>query len=182
MSRCSRSWRAWAHLAQKLESHAVGVRPEFKDAKARENAAGYVASSGFTVTGHYFGILDELVPRLAAAELVTVTGPDWEVRSDAPRRAGRSGCVPQGTRSRGQVSTRKRSAGAVTGQVEAADTGLMTEQRQSRFVSTSAMAASRLVAADDAPDFDFGPTKQVLSAQVEARFTMSPPEFGQQEG
>lgn len=58
----------------------------------------------------------------------------------------------------------------------------MTEQRQSHFVSTSAMAASPLVATDDAPDFDFGPAKHVLSAQIEARFTMSPPEFGQQEG
>jgi uncharacterized protein len=166
---------------EKLESHAIGVRPEFKVAKARENVAGYVASSGFALTVVDFGVLGELVPRLAAAELVSVTGPDWEVRPDSPaRREVRLRAARDAIARAGEYA--EAFGGRLTGLVEAADTGLMTEQRQGRFVSTSAMAASRLVAADDAPDFDFVPARQVLSAQVDARFTMSPPEFGKREG
>ena len=65
----------------------------------------------------------------------------------------------------------------VTGLVEAADTGLLAPQpRHATFAAAQAM--SRSPVAGEGPEFDFEPAKQTVTAQVEARFTMTAPHYG----
>jgi len=65
--------------------------------------------------------------------------------------------------------------GRVTGLVEAADTGMLTPQpRHMAFAAKAAAAAG----GDQGPAFDFEPAKQTVTAQVEARYTMTAPKFG----
>jgi uncharacterized protein len=164
---------------EKLESQRVTVQPVFKDGRPREKISGYVARAGFTVTVRDFAILGELVTGLADADLVTVTGPDWRLRPDSPvYRAARLAAAQDATRRAGEYA--EAFGGRLSGLVEAADTGLMAAQPQrppfaaGRVMRAQAMAAG----ADDGPTFDFEPVQQNVTAQVEARYTMTAPQFG----
>jgi hypothetical protein len=49
---------------------------------------------------------------------------------------------------------------------------------QPRNVGFAAARVSRAAAGYEAPAFDFEPAKQTVTAQVEARYTMTAPRFG----
>ena len=170
--RASDTIKGLGEAIEKLESHPVVVQPVFKDGRAREKISGYYARAGFTVTVRDFAVLGELVTGLAA-DLVTVTGPDWRLRPDSPvYRAARLAAAQDATRRAGEYA--EAFGGRITGLVEAADTGLLAAQRQP-VAFAAAHAVSR--AADDGPAFDFEPAKQTVTAQVEARYTMTAPQF-----
>jgi uncharacterized protein len=160
---------------EKLESQPVNVQPVFKDGKPREKISGYYARGGFTVTVKDFAILGELVTGLADADLVTVTGPDWRLRPASPvYRAARIAAAKDATQRAGEYA--EAFGGRVTGLVEAADTGMLTPEP--RHVAFAARAAGMAVGGDASPAFDFEPAKQTVTAQVEARYTMTAPQFG----
>jgi uncharacterized protein len=160
---------------EKLESQPVVVQPVVKAGRPREKVAGYNARGGFAVTVKDFAILGDLVTGLADADLVTVTGPDWLLRPDSPvYRAARLAAAQDAT----QRATEYAEAfgGRINGLVEVADTGMLTPQRRPGGFAV-AHAAARAGAADEEPAFDFEPAKQTVTAQVEARYTMTTPKF-----
>jgi uncharacterized protein YggE len=169
--------KGFGEAVEKLESQPVNVQPVFKDGRAKERISGYLARAGFTVTVRDFAVLGEFVTGLADAELVSVTGPDWRLRRDSPvYRAARLAAAQDATRRAGEYA--EAFGGRITGLVEAADTGLLAPQpRNVAFAAARAM--SRSGAADEGPAFDFEPAKQAVTAQVEARYTMTEPHFGQ---
>jgi uncharacterized protein YggE len=174
-SALSNTIKGFGEAVEKLESQPVNVQPVFKDGKPREKISGYYARGGFTVTVRDFAVLGELVTRLADADLVTVTGPDWRLRPDSPvYRAARIAAAKDATTRAGEYA--EAFGGRITGLVEAADTGMLTPQRGP--VAFAAHAVARSGAADEGPTFDFEPVKQTVTAQVEARFTMTAPQFG----
>jgi uncharacterized protein YggE len=179
-SRVSARIKGFGAAVEKLESQRVHVQPVFKDAKARERISGYLASSGFTATIGDFAVLGEFVTGLAGEQMVTVTGPEWQLRPDSPvqrtARLAAAGDAIQRAREYAEAF-----GGTVTGLAEAADTGLLTAaaQPQHVFRAASARAVGAALAADDGPEFDFEPAKQTVTAQIEARFTMTVPTFGQ---
>jgi uncharacterized protein YggE len=164
--------KGFGEAIEKLESQPVSVQPVFKDGRAKERISGYVAQAGFTVTVRDFAVLGEFVTGLADAEMVSVTGPDWRLRPDSPvYRAARIAAAKDATRRAGEYA--EAFGGRITGLVEAADTGLLTPQR--RPVAFSAARAPG--GGPEVPVFDFEPAKQTVSAQVEARYTMTAPRF-----
>jgi len=174
--RASDTIKGFGEAIEKLESQPVVVQPVFKDGRAREKVSGYYARAGFTVTVRDFAVLGELVTGLADADLVSVTGPDWQLRPDSPvYRAARLAAAQDATRRAGEYA--EAFGGRITGLVEAADTGLLAAQP--RHAVFAAQAMSRSAAADEGPEFDFEPAKQAVTAQVEARYTMSAPTFSQ---
>jgi uncharacterized protein len=160
---------------EKLDSGQVNVRPEFKDGKPRERIAGYVAQGSLTVTVADFAVLGDLVTGLADLELVTVNGPNWQLRPASPaRRDARLAAVRDALRRAREYA--EAFGATITGLTEAADTGLLAPPP----AHPVAFAARARVApqAYEPPEFDFEPAKQTVSAQIEARFTMTPPSFG----
>ena len=166
--------KGFGEAVEKLESQPVNVQPVFKDGKPREKISGYYARGGFTVTVRDFAVLGELVTGLADADLVTVTGPDWRLRPDSPvYRAARIAAAKDATTRAGEYA--EAFGGRVTGLVEAADTGMLSPQPR-MMARAGAMAAN--TAGYQAPSLDFEPAKQTVTAQVEARFTMTAPQSG----
>ena len=138
---------------EKLESQPVNVQPVFKDGRIREKVSGYLARAGFTVTG-----------------------PDWGLRPDSPvYRAARLAAAKDATRRAGEYA--EAFGGQISGLVEAADSGLMGDTGRPRFMA-AARAAPADALAGATVEFDFDPAMQTVSAQVEARYTMTAPHFG----
>lgn len=168
--------KGYGDAVENLESEPVRVYPAFKDDKARERVTGYVARAGFQMTISDFTVLGELVPRLADQEMVAVAGPAWRLRLDSGvYREARLAAARDATQRAREYA--EAFGGRVTGLVEAADTGLLgTNRDQPRgFMARAAMAAGRGDAGP--PEFDFEPAKQTVHAEVEARFTMTAPQF-----
>ena len=167
--------KGFGDAVEKLESLPVNVQPVFKDGKPREKISGYYARGGFTVTVRDFAVLGELVTGLADADLVTVTGPDWRLRPDSPvYRAARIAAAQDATTRAGEYAA--AFGGRINGLVEAADTGLLGPQ--TRNMGFAAARVAPAAAGYQAPTFDFEPAKQTVTAQVEARYTMTAPQFG----
>ena len=161
---------------EKLESQPVNVQPVFSGGRVREKVSGYLARAGFTVTVRDFAVLGDLVAGLADADMVTVTGPDWGLRPDSPvYRAARLAAAKDATRRAGEYA--EAFGGRISGLVEAADSGLMGDTGQPRFMA-AARAAPADAMAGATVEFDFDPAMQTVSAQVEARYTMTAPHFG----
>ncbi len=171
--------KGYGEAVEKLESGPARVHPVFKDGKGRERVAGYVARAGFSVTVSDFAVLGELVPGLASEEMVTVTGPVWRLRprSQVYRQARLSAARDATQRAREYAEA---FGGRVTGLVEAADAGLLGAAREAGPVSfhASARLAGGIEEAE-LPEFDFEPARQTVHAEVEARFTMTAPQFGE---
>ncbi|HEY5988566.1 MAG TPA: SIMPL domain-containing protein [Streptosporangiaceae bacterium] len=168
--------KGYGDAVEKLESEPVRVHPAFKDDKARERVTGYVARAGFQVTVSDFAVLGELVPRLADEEMVALGGPSWRLRPDSRvYREARLTAARDATQRAREYA--EAFGGRVTGLVEAADTGLLGTQPEPRMLMRAAVAGGRAEMAP--PQFDFEPAKQTVHAQVEARFTMTAPQFSE---
>lgn len=166
--------KGFGDAIEKLESQPVNVQPVFKDARAKEKVYAYIARAGYTVTVRDFAVLGELVTGVADADLVSVSGPDWQLRPDSPvYRAARLAAAKDATQRAGEYA--EAFGGRITGLVEAADTGMLTPQP--RHVGFAARASAVALSADQGPAFDFEPAKQTVTAQVEARYTMTAPKF-----
>jgi uncharacterized protein YggE len=165
--------KGFGEAIEKLESQPVVVQPVFKDGKGIKQVYGYSARGGFAVTVGDFAVLGELVARLAGADLVTVAGPDWRLRPGSPvYRAARLAAAQDATQRAGEYA--EAFGGRLTGLVEAADTGLLTAQPQRAVFASRALSAG---GAGEGPTFDFEPVMQTVTAQVEARYTMTAPHF-----
>ena len=165
--------KGYGEAIEKLESQPVNVQPVFSGGRIREKVSGYLARAGFTVSVRDFAVLGDLVAGLAAVDMVTVTGPDWELRPDSPiYRAARLAAAKDATRRAGEYA--EAFGGRISGLVEAADSGLMGDTR--RAVTMAAARAAPM--AGPTPEFDFDPAMQTVSAQVDARYTMTAPHFG----
>lgn len=164
--------KGYGEAVEDLRSHPVHVSVELKEGKPRERIAGYTATGGFSAKISDFSAVGELVARLGSDEMVSVAGPEWLLRPGSPvyRQARVAAARDALARARDYAGA---LGGKVTGLVQVADTGLLTEQgeRPHLMAARSAAKVPHLAA------FDFEPARQVVHAQIEARFTMTPPTF-----
>lgn len=169
--------KTYGEAVEKLETGPASVRPEFKDVRARERIAGFVGRVGVTVTVKDFAVLGELVARLAGEEMVSVAGPWWGLRPDSTvHRDARLAAVRDAVQRARDYA--EAFGGQVAGLVEAADTGLLTASAAPRPFLAAKMTASRSALDGSAEAaMDFEPARQTVTAQVEARFTMTPPDL-----
>ena len=178
---------SFGEAIDRVETAAVRMGPVFKDNKPRERITGYSAVIRHTVEVADFTRLGDLVARLAEQEMVDVYGPRWALRRDSEvyrnaRVAAARDAVTRASEYASALGSR------VTGLVELADTGLLTEAVTygggpapypvaAMAVSPSAMRAGAAPSAAPAPVvLDLEPVHQVVRASVEARFTIAPPE------
>ncbi len=170
--------KGFGEAVEKLESGRVSVRPEFKDGRAKERITAYVAQASLTVTVADFAVLGEFVTGVAGQEMVTVTGPEWRLRPDSPvYRTARLAAAGDATQRAREYA--EAFGGAVTGLVEAADTGLLAAPQPQPMFRSVGLRAGAAAMDEGPPEFDFEPAKQTVTAQIEARFTMTAPSFGQ---
>jgi len=166
----------YGDAVESVDTGPLWVRPQFKDSsRPRERVSGYLAGSAVTATVVDFAVLGDLVLRLADRELVSLTGPFWELRpdSDAYRQA-RTEAVRDARRRAEEYAA---AAGArLTGLVEIADLGLSAHESFPAAPAAMFSRAARDSVADEI-SFDVEPVPQTVSATVEARFTCSQPEF-----
>jgi len=120
------------------------------------------------------------VARLAELELVTVAGPWWSLRPDSPvYREARVAAARDATRRAQEYAA--AFGGRLGELIEAADAGLLTShggQRapapgRARMFAAAQMAGGPV---NETPSLDLEPVRQSVTAQVDARFAMVPPE------
>lgn len=170
---------SFGEAVDRVETAAVRIGPEFKDGKPRERVVGYHGYLRHTVDVVDFTRLGDLVARLAEQELVEVYGPRWSLRRTSPvyreaRVAAARDAVTRASEYAGALGSR------VTGLVELADTGLLTEATTSyggvpEAAFAMAPSAMRAGAAPQPVTLDLEPVHQVVRASVEARFTIEAP-------
>ena len=171
--------REYGEAVEKVESGPASAHPEFKPKGDRERVAGYLGQASARVTVRDLSVLGELVARLAELELVTVAGPWWSLRPDSPvHRQARVAAAKDATRRAQEYAA--AFGGRLGELLEAADTGLLTSQgwrSQAGATAPMAFAAARMAGGVvEAPSLDLEPARQSVTAQVEARFAMLPPE------
>ena len=167
--------KGYGGAIEKVDSGRVSVQPEFASGKPRERITGYVAQANVTATVADFDVLGELVAGLAGSDMVAVTGPDWRLRPASPvYREARLAAAKDATRRAREYA--EAFGGSVTGLVEVADTGLLDAAQPQQHVFRAA-ASLQAASGDPGLGFDFEPSKQTVSAQIEARFTMTAPTF-----
>jgi len=172
---CLRLVREYGAAIENVESSRFTVIPELRDGRG-ERIRSYRGVVRVHVTVTDFAALGDLASRLSDQELITVEGPSWRLRRDSPvyARARREAARAAVARARDYTE----ALGArLTGVVELADVGLGTDER---------LAAPAGVgfggppvpggAAPAPPPIALEPETQVVSARVEARFTMSQPD------
>ena len=171
--------REYGDAVEKVESGPASAHPELKPKGDRERVAGYAGQASAQVTVRDLSVLGELVARLAELELVTVAGPWWSLRPDSPvYRQARVAAARDATLRAQEYAA--AFGGRLGELIEAADTGLLTSQWSPQAgapAPRAMMAAARMSGgyAEQAPSLDLEPARQLVTAQVEARFAMQPP-------
>lgn len=174
---------SFGEAVAKVETASVRIGPVFKDGKPRERIVGYNAVIRHVVEAVDFTRLGDLVARLAEQEMVDVYGPRWALRRDSPvYRAARVAAAQDAVERAREYASAVGSR--VTGLVELADTGLLSEAVVSGGGSgpypIAPMAAPAAMRMGSAPapapvTLDLEPVHQHVRASVEARFTIEPP-------
>ncbi|MFJ3693361.1 SIMPL domain-containing protein [Streptomyces sp. NPDC090052] len=167
--------REYGEAVEKLESGALSVSPEPAQHSWGERVRAYSGHVRITVALNDFTALGELTARLAGLELTRVEGPWWALRPGSPahRDARRQAVRDAVTRAREYAE----ALGAeLTALVELSDPGADGARPPAPgFAGTRGFRAAAPGGADDVPAIDLEPQRQTVYAQVNARFTMSPP-------
>ncbi|MFE2939733.1 SIMPL domain-containing protein [Streptomyces sp. NPDC059255] len=171
--------KGYGDAIEKLETGAFSITPELTRHGRSERVRAYHGSVHLTVELSDFTALGELTTRLADLELTSVTGPWWSLRPDSPARANaRRQAVREAVqRAREYAEALDARLAAL---VELADIGA---ENSGGYGGPAAPGALRSVAykgadsAEAAPALDLEPQRQTVYAQVNARFTMTPPDL-----
>ncbi|MEU9183442.1 SIMPL domain-containing protein [Streptomyces sp. NPDC048484] len=161
---------------EKLETGSFSITPELTKHGRGERIRAYHGTVHITAELTDFTALGELTTRLADLDLTRVDGPWWALRPDSPahRRARQQAVHEAVQRAREYAEALGTTLAAL---VELADIGAENAQpysmeAQSRSMRTTSFDAAAL---DQPPALDLEPERQHVHAQVNARFTMSPP-------
>jgi uncharacterized protein YggE len=157
----------YAAVVEKRETSRLYVRPETR--RSGEKVSFYSGSVITTVTVADFGVLGELMLRLADQDQTQVSGPWWGLRPGSPvhreaRRAAIADAIERGREYAEALGAR------VTGLIELADTGLSTMGGAPRIQALAFRSADT-----GAPALDLDPQRQTVQAMIEARFRISEP-------
>jgi uncharacterized protein YggE len=171
------SLTGYGAAVESVEVGALWVRPQFKDKRPTERVTGYLAGVLLTATVVDFGVVGDLLLRLADRDMVSLEGPFWALRPDSDvHRQARTEAVRDARR---RAEDYAAAAGSrLTGLVEITDTGLSSGGDVHLGAAPFALARSaRGGSVADEVEFDVAPVPQTVSASVEARFTLAQPTF-----
>ena len=171
---------SFGEAIDRFETAAIHISPQFRDGKPRERIVGYSGTMRHTVFVKDFTKLGDLVVRLAEQEMTDVGGPWWSLRrdSDVYRQARMQAAHDAVRRAREYAEA---VGSSVVGLLELADSGLLSEAARPEMdfgpragaAPMPAMLAARS-AMEHEVSFQLEPGRQVVRANVEARFRLSP--------
>jgi uncharacterized protein YggE len=176
---------SFGEAVERVATAGVRIGPELKDGRGHERIAGYAATIRHAVTVVDFTSLGDLLARLAELDMVDVAGPWWRLRPDSSVHASARMDAARAAVARA-VEYADALGSRVLSLVEIADTGLMSEAVPapgSYPMAPMAMAApgpGRVGGGGGAApvSFDVEPVRQIVRANVEARFRIAQPAAG----
>lgn len=168
--------KSYGDPVEKLETGAFSITPELTRHGRGERIRAYHGRVHITAELNDFTALGELTTRLADLELTQVDGPWWALRPTSPAhgQARRQAVLEAVQRAREYAEALGARLAAL---VELADLGA---ENAAPFAGTpGGMRTMAFSAAEDtgAPPLDLEPQRQTVYAQVNARFTMTPPQL-----
>jgi uncharacterized protein YggE len=162
----------YAAAIEKRETSRLSVYVERKG--SGEKIAAYVGSASTRVTVTDLDAVGDLMLRVVDLDQAAVDGPYWSVRPGSPvyREARHAAIADAVTRAKEYAE----ALGAqVTGMVELTDSG-MSGSTSARPMFASGMKLRRALGGEpEQPELDLDPQLQLISAEIEARFTISEP-------
>lgn len=170
--------KSYGDAVEKLETGAFSISPELTRHGRGERIRAYHGRVHITAELSDFTALGELTTRLADLELIRVDGPWWALRPDSPAHgeARRQAVKEAVQRAREYAEALGAQLSAL---VELADLGA----EHAEPYPMAPAAGVRMAAfggadtAEMAPALDLEPQRQTVYAQVNARFTMTPPQL-----
>ncbi|MEV0989421.1 SIMPL domain-containing protein [Streptomyces sp. NPDC049949] len=170
--------KSYGDAVEKLETGAFSINPELTRHGRAERIRAYHGRVHVTAELSDFTALGELTTRLADLELTSIDGPWWALRPTSPAHgeARRQAVLEAVQRAREYAGALGADLAAL---VELADLGAENavpaypQAAPGGGMRTMAFSASE----DTAPPLDLEPQRQTVHAQVNARFTMTPPQL-----
>ncbi len=169
---------SYSAAIERTETGGVSVYPQYKDGNNR--IIGYQASLSSTVRVTDFAVLGEMLGALGRCDGASFHGPNWRLRDNSEHyRAARLAAVEDALRRARDYAAALGTQ--VTGLIELADSGLLSGGNADHGGGSMMMARGFAGAAgmSDAaqPAFDLQPARQSVTARIEARFSVQPPDL-----
>jgi uncharacterized protein len=159
----------YAEAIERRETGGVQVYPDLK--RGSERVVAYTASAGTTVTVTDFGVLGELLLRLARLQQASVAGPWWQLRPGS-----KAGADVRRTAIADALAHARDYAAAVGARVDRlvqiADEGASGDGVQPMMRMMAGGAAE-----DSAASIDLDPQPQTVHAAVIVRVTITEPDL-----
>lgn len=170
--------KTYGDAVEKLETGAFSISPELSRHGRGERVRAYHGRVHITAVLSDFTALGELTTRLADLELTRVDGPWWSLRPESPAHgeARRQAVLEAVQRAREYAEALGARLAAL---VELADLGAEAPLSYPAPPPQGAMRSAAFAgsAPESAPALDLEPERQTIYAQVNARFTMTPPQL-----
>ncbi|UUU34640.1 SIMPL domain-containing protein [Streptomyces sp. CA-210063] len=171
--------KTYGAAVERLETGAFSITPELKEKGRGERINAYHGRVHITAELTDFTALGELTTRLADLDLTRVDGPWWSLRPNSPaHKQARQQAVKEAVqRAREYADALDTTLAAL---VELADIGAEAPaQPFGPAAPGGPMRSARAKGAEatDAAPLDLEPQRQRVYAQVNARFTMRPPQL-----
>ncbi|MCX5282681.1 MULTISPECIES: SIMPL domain-containing protein [unclassified Streptomyces] len=162
---------------ERVETGHFSISPELGRHGRGERVRAYHGHVHITAELNDFTALGELTTALADLDLTRVDGPWWDLRPDSPtHRDARRQAVHEAVRRAREYAEALGTTLAAL--VELADTGVEPAPLPAPGGARFRRAAFAADPADDEPaPLDLEPQRQHVHAQVDARFTMAPPQL-----
>ncbi|MEV0090253.1 SIMPL domain-containing protein [Streptomyces sp. NPDC050738] len=159
---------------ERVETGAFSVAPELGRRGRTERVRSYSGHVRLTVELSDFTVLGELVTRLADLELTEIEGPWWRLRESSPAYGEARRQAVRAAVDRAHEYAEAVGSG-LTALLEIADEGSDGPQHFPAPAAWMAKGGYADEADAEQPALDLEPERQSVYAQVNARFTMSPP-------
>ncbi|MFF9505862.1 SIMPL domain-containing protein [Streptomyces sp. NPDC014724] len=171
--------RSYGPAIEKLETGALSLTPEPTKHGRDEKIRAYHGHVHVTAVLNDFTALGEFTTRVADLDMTRVNGPWWNLRPDSPAHANaRRQAVHEAVQRAREYAD---ALGArLTALVELADLGAENTAPAAPMPAAPGGIRGRAAyggATTEPTALDLEPQRQTVHAQVNARFTMSPPQL-----
>ncbi|NUS26478.1 MAG: SIMPL domain-containing protein [Streptomyces sp.] len=170
--------KTYGDAVERLETGSFSITPELKEKGRGERIHAYHGRVRITAELTDFTALGELTTRIADLDLTHVDGPWWALRPNSPAyRNARQQAVREAVQRAQEYAEALGTTLAAL--VELADIGAENAQPLAPAAPGGRMRSMSYAAAEDtaAAPLDLEPQRQHVYAQVNARFTMHPPQL-----
>ncbi|MDX3524299.1 SIMPL domain-containing protein [Streptomyces scabiei] len=165
--------RSYGDVVERLETGMLAISPQLTERGHRERVRAYHGHVSTTAELTDFTALAELTTRLAELDLTAIDGPWWALRPDSPvHRAARLAAVHDAVR---RARDYAEALGAtLVALVELSDNSPYAPASADHDLY-GAVSTDGLDGAEPPDALHLQPARQIVTAQVEAHFVMTPP-------